>query len=73
MQEGGHIVSISHPNLWPWDISAGPCGRRLWGLHPWGPDSGGDPGRMPWTLFRRPGAVGQGMRPGGGALGRRLA
>lgn len=29
MEEGGHVVSISHPNLWPWGISAGPRGRGL--------------------------------------------
>lgn len=34
VQEGSHVVSISHPDLKPQGISVGPCQPGLWGLHP---------------------------------------
>lgn len=41
MQEGGQVVSISHPDLQPWRQRWALSGG-LWDLHPWSPCSMGD-------------------------------
>ena len=69
MQEGGHVVSISHPDLWPRGISAGPAREDGRVLTPGARALGGILARRPGLALGGGGNVGWGRGSGWGAWG----